>query len=105
VSPLELVADEAAVKTAADEVRVAVGREQHEARRRVADTELDPALLVVVRLIRVDAEAELLGEEAQRGVLIANGNGGELDRLDPADPPARDGSNSRRAGPGAQRLL
>src|SRR6185295_9516243 len=82
VGRLDVVATQRAVEEAADAVLVALRREQHEAGVRRADPQLDPALLVVERLVGDHFETELLGVERERGVLVAHGDADEFDAID-----------------------
>ena len=63
---------------------VAIGRdvEPHDVRVAALDAQLDPALMLVERLIRVDDEAHLLGPKRERAGLIARRDAGELDAFD-----------------------
>ena len=61
---------------------MAVGIEQDEAGLRAGDADLDPALLLAKRLVGEDDEAQLLGVEIERGVLIADRNRCEFDGFD-----------------------
>ena len=58
---------------------MAFGGEESQAGWRAGNSELDPALLLGVRLIGDDLEAEGFGEELQGNILIADGDADELD--------------------------
>ena len=69
---LDVVAGERTVEERADAIFMAFGREQHDARRRMRDAQLDPALAWAHRLIGRDREAELLGVELERALLVGS---------------------------------
>src|SRR5580658_10398071 len=75
----EVVAPEGDGLELADAVFMALGGEEGEAGWRTGNGELDPALLLGVRLIGDDFEAEGFGEELQGNVLIADGDADEFD--------------------------
>ncbi len=79
VGGLDVVASEGAVEEAADPLLLAVGREQHEAGVAAADLQLDPALRLAERLVGHQSEADLLGPEFERPVLVAGRDADELD--------------------------
>jgi hypothetical protein len=79
---LDVVACERAVEERADAVFLAFGREQHDARHRMRNAELNPALARAHRLVGRDREAEFLGIELERALRVAHGNADELDVSD-----------------------
>src|SRR6185436_1607991 len=82
VSRCDVVAGERAGEEAADAILVPFGSEQHDPRLRIADAQLDPALLLVELLVGDDAKTELLRVELQGARLVADGNARELEVRD-----------------------
>ena len=56
-------------------------REEGNAGLSFGNAELDPALLVIERLVRDDREAELLRVKIQGALLVLHGNGHKFDLL------------------------
>ena len=63
---LDVVAVERHRRKAADAILVLLRREEHDVRVAPLDAELDPALVLVERLIRVDDETHLLRPKRER---------------------------------------
>ena len=83
------VGDARWLEEAADPVLLAFGCKQHEARVRGADSQLDPPLLFVEGLVGDDGEAEFLGVEIERTILVVDGNADEFNLPDHAWKPTR----------------
>ena len=66
----------------ADPLFVAFGGEQHDSRLRLWNSQFDPSLFLVERLIGDDREPEFIGVKIERAILIGNGNTDEFDLLD-----------------------
>src|SRR5262249_7034811 len=61
---------------------VSLRRKQHHARFRFRNAQLDPALLLIERLIGDDREPKFLGVKIQRAILVGYWNTDEFDLLD-----------------------
>ena len=79
---LDVIARERPVEERADAIFLTFGREQHDARHRVRDAKLDPALAAAHRLIGRDRETEFLGIELECALRVAHGDSDELDVSD-----------------------
>src|SRR3954470_14482417 len=75
---IDVVGGERAVEHHARLQALLVEHEQHQAGVGRADAQLDPALLVVERLIREHLEADLLGPELERARLVVGRDADEL---------------------------
>ena len=82
VRPADVSGPERQIAERANTSLVLVRREQHDGSLRARYAQLDPALLIVERLIGQDAEAQLLRVELERPILVGHWNAGELDALD-----------------------
>src|SRR5262245_36038564 len=67
---LDVVGVEGEMREPADVALVLLGRKEHQTSVTPLDPELDPALMLVERLIGVNEEPDLLGPEGERAILI-----------------------------------
>src|SRR5690606_5713918 len=74
IGVFDVVAGDRAVEEGADARLVAIGGEEHDARLGPRYAEFDPALAGAHGLVGQHLEADLLGPEADRGVLVARGD-------------------------------
>ena len=66
----------------ADPFFLSLRRKQHQARFRFRNSQFDPALLLIERLIGDNREPELVCVKIERAVLVGYGNADEFDLLD-----------------------
>src|SRR5262249_41069863 len=74
--------------------------EQHQARFRSRDAQLDPALLLVERLVRQDAETQLFRVERYGLVLVLDRDACKFDAANHSECTSVDPSTSLRMSPG-----
>ena len=79
---IDVVARVRHVHERADPFFISLWRKQHKARFRFRNSQLDPALLIIERLIGDNREPELVRVKIERAVLVGYGNADEFDLLD-----------------------
>lgn len=79
VGLLDVVAGKRKAREGADAIFLSIGGEEDEARLGIGNTQLDPALFTVEWFVRDNGEAQLLGVEVERAVLVLYRDAGKFE--------------------------